>query len=335
MENKTILITGAAGYIGSSFCFNALKKGFNVVGIDNFSTSSKKNILQLKKRFKETFTFYRKCLMDDNLSEIFTNSKDIWSVVHFAALKNVPESQEKPDLYLKNNVFGTENLINHMHDYGIKRLLFSSSASVYGNQEIQPIKELAKLKPCSVYAETKKISEELIKEATENKKISAISLRYFNPIGSHQERVIADSFEESNSSIMAAIIKASLGLDKNIFIYGYDYDTKDGTGERDYIHISDLIDGHFSALEYLNKFKGYEIFNLGTGHSVSVLELIKTFEKVNSIKINYLFKERRDGDLGRCFADPSKANKELNWEARYNLKTMCKDAWEAIRNGDR
>ena len=146
--------------------------------------------------------------------------------------------------------------------------------------------------------------------------------------------MIADSFEESNGSIMAAIIRASLGLDKNIFIYGNNYDTKDGTGERDYIHISDLIDGHFRALENLNKFKGV-IFNLGTGHLVSVLDLIKTFEKVNNIKISYLFKGRRDGDLGRCFADPSKANKKLNWEARYNLKTMCKDAWEAIRNGDR
>ena len=220
-----------------------------------------------------------------------------------------------------------------MQTLSIKRIIFSSSAAVYGNQEIQPIKETATLNPKSVYAKTKKLSEDLIKKHAQVHNLKAISLRYFNPIGTHEDYVITDNYEGINGNIMAMLIRVATGLEKKLFIYGDDYPTADGTGERDYIHINDILDGHFRALEKVELIDEYEVYNLGTGSYASVLELIKTLENVNSLKIDFEITSRRAGDLARSYADPSKANAELNWEARYNLETMCKDAWEAIKNG--
>ena len=220
-----------------------------------------------------------------------------------------------------------------MQAHSIKRIIFSSSAAVYGDQDIQPIKETVVLSPKSVYAQTKKISEELIKEQAQTDKLKAISLRYFNPIGAHEDYVITDNFEGTNGNIMAMLIRVATGLEEKLNIFGDDYPTADGTGERDYIHINDIVDGHFKALERLELIDEYEVYNLGTGSYASVLELIQTLEKVNGLKIDYKITSRRAGDLARSYADPSKANAELNWEARYNLETMCKDAWEAIKNG--
>ncbi len=333
MENKTILITGAAGYIGGTFTYEALKRGYKVIGLDNFSNSNKKNINQIKKTFPKKFTFYEIDLLDDNLIEKFKKHTDIHYVFHFAALKSVPESEIKPDLYIKNNIEGTKRILSLMHALSITRIIFSSSAAVYGDQEIQPITETAALNPKSIYAQTKKLSEELIKKQAQLDKFKAISLRYFNPIGAHEDYVITDNFEGVNGNIMAMLIRVAIGLEEKLNIYGDDYPTADGTGERDYIHINDIVEGHFKALEKLNSIDKYDVYNLGTGSYASVLELIQTLENVSGLQIDYKITSRRSGDLARSYADPSKANRELNWEARYNLETMCKDAWEAIKNG--
>lgn len=328
-----ILVTGCAGYIGGTFAYEALKKGYKVIGLDNFSNSNKKNINNIKKAFPKNFTFFEIDLLDNNLIKKFKKHTDINSVFHFAALKSVPESEKNPDLYVKNNVEGTKKLLSLMQILSIKRIIFSSSAAVYGNQEIQPIKETAALNPKSVYAQTKKLSEELIEKQAQIDNLKAISLRYFNPIGTHEDYVITDNFEGINGNIMAMLIRVATGLEEKLNIYGDDYPTADGTGERDYIHINDIIDGHFKALEKLELIDEYEVYNLGTGSYASVFELIQTLENVNGLKINYKITSRRAGDIATSYADPSKANAELNWEARYNLETMCKDAWEALKNG--
>jgi len=333
MENKTILVTGAAGYIGGTFSYEALKKGYKVIGLDNFSNSNIKNINHIKKTFTKDFTFYEIDLLDENLIEKFKKHTGIHSVFHFAALKSVPESEKNPNLYIKNNIDGTKKLLLLMEALSIKRIIFSSSAAVYGDQEIQPIKETVALNPKSVYAKTKKIAEDLIKKQAQRDDFKAISLRYFNPIGAHEDNVISDNFEGDYVNIMSMLIRVATGLEEQLKIFGDDYPTADGTGERDYIHIKDIVDGHFKALDKLELIDEYEVYNLGTGSYASVLELIQTLEQANGVKINYKITSRRSGDLARSYADPSKANAELNWEARYNLETMCKDAWEAIKNG--
>ena len=328
-----ILVTGVAGYIGGTFCYEALKRGFSVVGIDNFSNSSYKRIERIKKKFKNEFVFIKKDLLDDDLQECLREYDDVCCVFHFAALKSIPESEKNPDLYIKNNIEGTKKVLALMQAYSIKRIIFSSSAAVYGDQETQPIKETTVLSPKSVYAKTKKLSEELIEKQTQIDKLKAISLRYFNPIGAHEDYVITDNFEGNNGNIMTMLIKVATGLEEKLNIFGDDYPTADGTGERDYIHINDIVEGHFKALEKLELIDEYEVYNLGTGSYASVLDLIQTLEKANGLKIDYRITSRRAGDLARSYADPSKANAELNWEARYNLETMCRDAWEAIKNG--
>ena len=332
MENKTILITGAAGYIGGTFAYEALKKGYKVIGLDNFSNSKKTYINYMKQNFADKFIFLEKDLRENNLHELKELQENIDCVFHFAALKSVPDSERNPELYYENNVGGTENLIKLMNILSITKLIFSSSAAVYGDQKIQPIKETARLSPKSVYAQTKKMSEGLIDKAVKESSLSAISLRYFNPLGSHKDKIISDNLQNTSGNIMAMILRVKLGMNKKLFIYGNDYSTKDGTGERDYIHISDLIDGHFKAYEMICSNTKHEIFNLGTGGSVSVLDLIKTFEKINNSKIAFEIIGRREGDLAKCYADPSKANRELEWKAVYTLEDMCKDAYTALEN---
>ena len=332
-ESKYILVTGAAGYIGATFTYEALKKGYYVLGLDNFSNSNKKNIDLIRNAFPKHFAFYEVDLLSNDLTERFKKYTNIHCVFHFAALKSVPESENQPERYIKNNVEGTQRLLKLMEILSIKKLIFSSSAAVYGDQEIQPIIETATPNPSSVYAKTKKRSEELISQITKKSDLKAISLRYFNPIGAHEDYLISDNFEISNGNIMTKLIRVATGLDEKLNIYGDDYHTVDGTGERDYIHISDIVNGHFKALEKLDLISQHEVYNLGTGTSASVLKLIKTLEDVNGLKIDYKIVSRRLGDLARCYADPSKAKAELNWEARYNLEKMCKDTWEAIKNG--
>lgn len=330
-----ILVTGGAGYIGGTFAYEALKNNHNVLALDNFSNSKPEQIKKLKSIFNKNFSFNEidLSIQSNELSECLREFKpDV--VVHFAGLKAVGESQSNPIKYWDNNVVSSINLLKAMAENSIKKLIFSSSATVYGNSKLQPIPETADIKSMSVYGSTKIVIERMFSEAASIGKIDIVSLRYFNPVGAHKEKIIFENPFDFPNNLMPRIIRVALGIDEKLEIYGDDYDTKDGSGERDYIHILDLINGHFSAINYILEHNGESVFNLGTGTSTSVFELIKTFESVNSLKIPYKISKRRAGDVARCYADPSLALKKLNWQTEYNLSDMCMDAWLGVKENE-
>ena len=329
---KKILITGCAGFIGATFCYEALKKNYEVLGIDNFINSSDKNI----KNFEKNFSKFRFVNLDLSISG--EKVKDIFNdfapdyVVHFAGLKAVGESEIKQDLYWQNNVLSTMNIMEACSSD--TRLIFSSSATVYGESEIQPITEECMIKSESVYASTKIASELLIKDYSRTKNIEAICLRYFNPVGSHKDGVVVEDYTNSPNNLMPKLIEAVKNKSNEISVFGNDYNTQDGTGERDYIHISDLVAGLFSAIDYIND-NGesfFKTYNLGTGKATSVLELIEIFNRVNSTNIKVNFTDRRKGDVEVCYADPYLAKCELKWKAVCSINDMCRDAWNAVKN---
>ena len=328
-----ILVTGGAGYIGGTFAYEALKNNHNVLALDNFSNSKPEQIKKIKSIFEKNFSFNEidLSIQSNELSECLREFKpDV--VVHFAGLKAVGESQSNPIKYWDNNVVSSINLLKAMAENSIKKLIFSSSATVYGNSKLQPIPETADIKSMSVYGSTKIVIERMFSEAASIGKIDIISLRYFNPVGAHKEKIIFENPFDFPNNLMPRIIRVALGIDEKLVIYGDDYDTKDGSGERDYIHILDLINGHFSAINYILEHNGESVFNLGTGTSTSVFELIKTFQSVNSLKIPYKISKRRAGDVARCYADPSLALNILNWQTEYNLSEMCMDAWLGVKD---
>lgn len=330
-----ILVTGGAGYIGGTFAYEALKNNHNVLALDNFSNSKPEQIKKLKSIFEKNFSFNEidLSIQSNELSECLREFKpDV--VVHFAGLKAVGESQSNPIKYWDNNVVSSINLLKAMAENSIKKLIFSSSATVYGDSKLQPIPETADIKSMSVYGSTKIVIERMFSEAASIGKIDIVSLRYFNPVGAHKEKIIFENPFDFPNNLMPRIIRVALGIDEKLEIYGDDYDTKDGSGERDYIHILDLINGHFSAINYILEHNGESVFNLGTGTSTSVFELIKTFESVNSLKIPYKISKRRAGDVARCYADPSLALKKLNWQTEYNLSDMCMDAWLGVKENE-
>ena len=330
IKTVNILVTGSAGYLGSPLCFDLLELGHNVVGIDNYIASNDQNTIKLKKYFKDKFSFYNHDLSKSitELNRIFSSHKpDI--VVHFAALKSVKESIINPDLYWKNNVQSTENILKTMELSSCKKIIYSSSAAVYGNQDFQPIKETANLQPISVYAETKIACERLVEDYCRKHKINGISLRYFNPIGKHQSDLFRDTLKEVDGSLMNEIIKTSLDSNKTLKIYGKNYKTNDGTCERDYIHIIDLLDAHKKSINYIDKFSGYKAFNIGTGRPVSVIDLVNAFSKYNNVELNYEFTRKREGDVRSSYADVSKIFNELNWKSQKTLKDMVIDSWKA------
>tara|TARA_B100000965_G_scaffold90530_1_gene73752 strand:- start:523 stop:1527 length:1005 start_codon:yes stop_codon:yes gene_type:complete len=327
----SIFVTGAAGYIGGTFAFEALKRGYKVIGCDNYINSKPNTIQKIKKLFPENFVFYEIDLKNiDDLKKVI-KKENISQVVHFAALKSVPESEEFPEKYWKNNVDSTENLLNVMRQNNIKELIFSSSASVYGQTKEQPITEQNKLDPLSVYAKTKAASENLIKEISLKGDLKAISLRYFNPLGAHSDLVVYENPMTEFGNVMPKLLRVFLKIDDNFSIFGDDYDTRDGTGERDYLHISDLIEGHFLALSYLKNISNYDVFNLGTGEGITVLELLSAFEEVSGSNIKKKIKDKRLGDVDVCYSDPSKSNKILGWNTRKSLFDMCNDSIQAIK----
>ena len=327
--SKRILVTGAAGYIGGTFTYEALKRNHIIFGLDNFSNSTPKYIDFFKERFHENFYFSE---LDLSISKIdlkkiiFSFKPDV--VLHFAGLKAVGESEQKPDLYWKNNVNATLNILDCIDKN--TDLIFSSSATVYGDSSKQPLTEKSRIQATSVYGETKIASEKLIKEASSFKGIKAISLRYFNPVGAHKDFVISEDFLNKPNNLMPKLIESAKKNINSIDIYGNDYATRDGTGERDYIHIQDLVEGHLKAIEKLKVIENIEFYNLGTGNPTSVMELIDTFNKVNKLNIKKNFVARRKGDVEVCYTDPSKAMYELEWKAKYNLAEMCRDAWVAV-----
>ena len=326
---ERILVTGAAGFIGGTFTYEVLKKGYKVHGIDNFLNSTSRNINLFQKDFPNNFTFSELDLSldTDRLQKIFETFMPSL-VIHFAGLKVVGESEEKPELYWKNNVDSTKNILKCL-DSKIS-LIFSSSASVYGDNPHQPLTENSTLSPKSVYGKTKVESENLIREYSLTRNIKSICLRYFNPVGSHKDYKVVEDYTNKPENLMPRLIETVKNNTNSINIYGNDYSTEDGTGKRDFIHIQDLIDGHIEAMNKMHDLKNCNYFNLGTGKPISVLELINTFNTVNHLNIKKNFVERRKGDVEVCYADPAKAFEQLKWEAKLGLTDMCKDSWVAV-----
>ena len=325
-EDLKVLVTGCAGFLGGSMSYELLKNNFKVIGVDNFINSDRKNISLIENTYKDKFNFFEADISKNNeaLNSIFSEFKPNL-IMHFAALKSVPESIKKPKLYLDNNIEGTKNILHSMHKFECKNIIYSSSAAVYSDENIQPVNENSFLMAKSPYAESKIQSEREIINAASSNKIKAIILRYFNPICSHKDNVIHDNL--NNGSLMNEIIKTALGINKQLLINGNDYETKDGTCERDFIHVQDLLNAHIESLCLFKKINDFIILNVGTGSSISILELINAFEYFNKININYSFSKKRDGDIIKSFTDTNKIYKHINWSAKYKLEEMVKDSW--------
>tara|TARA_A100001035_G_C27745446_1_gene483736 strand:+ start:29 stop:1030 length:1002 start_codon:yes stop_codon:yes gene_type:complete len=329
-----ILITGGFGYIGSHTATLLSGKNKKFVIVDDFS-NCKRGIVEKVKNICEKEVSYYECDIRDtkNLIKIIKEN-NVTSVIHFAALKSVPDSIINPLEYYQINVNGTISLLMAMKLTGVKKFLFSSSAAVYGEPDICPINESHALKPLNPYAQTKVIVEQILDDISKAENDwSVVCLRYFNPIGSHASGLIGDDpLSGKNSNLMPEIIKVVKGFKNNLHIFGDDYETFDGTGIRDYIHIMDLSEAHVTALDFIDKNNGINFFNIGTGKGVSVLELIRTFEDVSGFKLPIKISKRRKGDSAICFADPKKANTMLRWTAKYNLNQMCESSWKYITN---
>ncbi len=325
-----ILVTGGAGFIGSHTCVELLNAGYDVVIVDNLVNSKERTIDAIKQITGKDVKFYKKDMTDkEALNAIFDENPDINSVIHFAALKAVGESVEKPIEYYTNNLVSTLNLVDVMRKHNIKKLIFSSSATVYGEPEEVPIKETAKIgNATNPYGETKVMIERILNDIyISDHEWSIILLRYFNPIGAHESGLIGEEPNGVPNNLMPYINQVALGKLDHLRVFGNDYPTHDGTGVRDYIHVVDLAKGHIKAIAKANETTGVECYNLGTGKGYSVLDIVKNFEKATNIKIKYEIVPRRAGDIATCYADPSKAEKELGWKAEKNLEDMCKDSW--------
>tara|TARA_B100000989_G_scaffold151108_1_gene112701 strand:- start:39423 stop:40421 length:999 start_codon:yes stop_codon:yes gene_type:complete len=324
-----LLITGGAGFIGSHFIVDALKKNHSIVALDNFSTSNKDILVKIKEASGKDFIFYEADISDKSkLREIFsTNEIDL--VVHFASLKSVTESVFNPILYYRNNVGGSLILLETMQEMGVKKIIFSSSASVYGSSHLSPISEECSLNPISPYAQSKVIIEKILNDMTTCKHdFKALNLRYFNPVGCHESFLIGESSKKEPSNLFPIICEIANGKKSHLSIFGNDYDTHDGTPVRDYIHISDLISGHISAIDWLNSSKkNISSINLGTGSGYSVLEIVNVFNSFLDRPIQYEYSPRRPGDSGIVFANNSLAKSELKWSSTQSLEKMCKDSW--------
>lgn len=326
----TILVTGASGYIGSHMCAALLENDYDIVGLDNFSNSSPQVVDVVKDLYHKKFEFHEGDILDKYFLESIFGKYDIECVIHFAALKSVEQSINNPDIYYKNNVNGTLNLIESMLKHGVKNIIFSSSATVYGNPQYLPIDESHNVEPINPYGRTKVYIEQILKDLSKSDiNLSVTCLRYFNPVGSHPSNLLGELPIETPSNLMPYITMVANGKLNHLNIFGDDYNTPDGTGIRDYIHIMDLVEGHISALKYnLEHRKNFDIFNLGTGRGYSVKEVVETYEKVSSKKINIKIKERRKGDVAECYAKVEKANDSLGWDAKRSLEDMCRSAWE-------
>lgn len=324
----SVLVTGGAGYIGSHCCVELLNDGYEVVVVDNLSNSKKEALDRVERITGESLHFHQVDLVNrDALDEIF-NQYDIDSVIHFAGLKAVGESVEKPLHYYYNNVTGTIRLCEVMHEHDVKNIVFSSSATVYGDPEEVPITEDFPLKPTNPYGHSKLMVEQVLHDLYQaDPSWNAVLLRYFNPVGAHESGEIGEDPTGIPNNLMPYISQVAVGKLDELKVFGDDYPTRDGTGIRDYIHVVDLCVGHLDALEKLKQDPGLEIYNLGTGQGYSVLEMIEAFEKASGKEIPYTITDRRPGDVAKCFADPTKAEKDLGWKAERGIDAMCRDTW--------
>ncbi|MDG0872777.1 UDP-glucose 4-epimerase GalE [Paenibacillus thiaminolyticus] len=323
-----ILITGGAGYIGSHTCVEMLEAGYDIVVLDNFSNSHPEAIRRISDITGKGFAFYEADLLDEQrLNRIFEGHR-IDAVIHFAGLKAVGESVQVPLEYYHTNLTSTLVLCRAMAKHGVYNLVFSSSASVYGVPECVPISEEASLGAVSPYGRTKQMIEQVLQDLASSDPRWRISiLRYFNPVGAHKSGKIGESPNGTPNNLMPFITQVAVGRLPSLKVYGSDYPTKDGTGIRDYIHVVDLAQGHLKALEHLDHTNGAEFYNLGTGRGFTVLEMIRSFEKVSGIQIPYEIVGRRPGDIGICYADPTKSHISLGWFPKYGITDMCEDSW--------
>lgn len=330
-----ILVTGGTGYIGSHTVVELQKAGYEVVIIDNLSNSSKEVLGRVEKLTGKKAAFYEADIRDRAaLDRIFAEHKDIEACIHFAGLKAVGESVAKPLEYYDNNIRGTLTLLEAMRDAGVKNFVFSSSATVYGKPAFVPITEECPKGTCTnPYGWTKWMLEQILTDLQKaDSSWNVILLRYFNPIGAHQSGTIGENPNGIPNNLMPFITQVAVGKRDHLNVFGDDYNTHDGTGVRDYIHVVDLAVGHVKAIEKIQENPGLKIYNLGTGQGCSVLDIVKAFEEASGVKIPYEIAPRRSGDIDECYADCSLAKEELGWEASFGIKEMCEDSWRWQKN---
>jgi UDP-glucose 4-epimerase len=329
----SILVTGGAGYIGSHTCLVLLEAGYDVVVADNLCNSREESLRRVQELTGKSITFYPIDVTDEAAVDELFSEQDIEGVIHFAGLKAVGESVAKPVHYYYNNIVSTLVLCNVMKRHGVNKFVFSSSATVYGENEIPFVETMSLMPTTNPYGETKVINERILKDVAHVESDWSVALlRYFNPIGAHESGRIGEDPRGIPNNLMPYITQVASGKQEHLRIWGNDYPTVDGTGVRDYIHVMDLAIGHVKALEKLSAEKGVLTYNLGTGAGVSVLQLVHAFETANNLQIPYKVYERRAGDIAEFYADASKAEKELGWKAVRTIEDMCKDAWNWQKN---
>ena len=330
---KNILVTGGAGYIGSHTLIELVKAGFNPVVYDNLSNSSPIAIERVEKIVGQKIDFIKGDILDQALLKQTFEQHNFFAVIHFAGLKAVGESVAKPLKYYQNNVTGTLNLLEVMGEFAVKNFVFSSSATVYGDPEVLPLVETAKRSCTNPYGQSKLTVEYILEDLCKSTEFNAISLRYFNPIGADESGTIGEDPSDIPNNLMPYISQVAVGKLEKLSVFGNDYDTVDGTGVRDYIHVVDLAKGHVKALEYLaqcddtQKTVGFEPINLGTGNGTSVLELVNAFIKTTGQNVPYVIAPRRPGDVASCYANADRAKALLGWVAEFDIERMCVDAW--------
>lgn len=328
-----VLLTGGAGYIGSHTCVELINAGYEPVIADNLSNSSIKVLDRIEKITGKKPVFYEIDVADFNALDKLFSEQDIDAVIHFAGYKAVGESCEFPVKYYRNNIDTTLTLLEVMKKHNVNKIVFSSSATVYGVPKTVPLVETMPTSCTNPYGWTKLFIEQILQDtANAERDFSVVLLRYFNPIGAHESGLIGENPSGIPNNLMPYITQVAVKKLPFLRVFGNDYDTKDGTGVRDYIHVVDLARGHLKALEYADKNKGAEVFNLGTGTGYSVLDIVNTFSKANEIEIPYQICDRRPGDIAKSYANPKKANEILNWKAEFDLFDMCKDSWNWQKN---
>ncbi len=324
-----VLVTGGAGYIGSHTCLELLNAGYGVVVIDNLCNSNAKSLERVQELAGKTLKFYAGDVRDEALLRKIFAENEISAVIHFAGLKAVGESVSIPWKYYDNNLNSTLVLTKVMNEVGVKNIIFSSSATVYTADNEMPLKETSRTGGCTnPYGWTKYMTEQILSGmANADKQWSMVLLRYFNPIGAHESGRIGEDPRGIPNNLMPYITQVAIGRREFLSVYGNDYDTPDGTGVRDYIHVVDLSKGHVAAVAYACAHSGCEVFNLGTGVGYSVLDMVKAFSKVNNLELPYKIVDRRPGDIATCYADPTKSAEILGWKAEKGLEEMCRDSW--------
>ena len=329
-----ILVTGGAGYIGSHTCVELLNSGYGVVVIDNLCNSNAKSLDRVETLTGKKVKFYEGDVRDEALLRKIFAENEIGAVIHFAGLKAVGESVAQPWRYYDNNLNSTLVLTKVMEEAGCKKIIFSSSATVYSGDNQMPLRENSRTGNCTnPYGTTKYFLEQILKDyCAADKELNMALLRYFNPIGAHESGRIGEDPRGIPNNLMPYITQVAVGRREQLSIFGDDYDTHDGTGVRDYIHVVDLAKGHVAAVEYTDKNLGCEVFNLGTGIGYSVLDMVKTFRDVNEVALPYVIAPRRPGDIATCYADPTKSAQKLGWKAEKTLADMCRDSWNWQKN---